>query len=84
MLFTTPDRVRLVQSDTDRTGFDTGAFASAGLFVAGNAVLRAATALRDRMLLLAADHTGVDRASCFLASAASRSPFSTIFATRSQ
>ena len=43
------------------------AFASAGLFVAGNAVLRAATALRDRMLLLAADHTGVDRASCFLA-----------------
>ena len=40
---------------------------SAGLFVAGNAVLRAATALRDRMLLLAADHTGVDRASCFLA-----------------
>ena len=67
VLFTTPDRVRLVQSDTDRTGFDTGAFASAGLFVAGNAVLRAATALRDRMLLLAADHTGVDRASCFLA-----------------
>lgn len=67
VLFTTPDRIRLVQSDTDRTGFDTGAFASAGLFVAGNAVLRAATALRDRMLLLAADHTGVDRASCFLA-----------------
>ncbi|MEU6903736.1 hypothetical protein, partial [Streptomyces virginiae] len=30
-------RIRLVQSDTDRTGFDTGAFASAGLFVAGNA-----------------------------------------------
>ncbi|HNA51608.1 MAG TPA: molybdopterin-dependent oxidoreductase, partial [Mycobacterium sp.] len=55
VLFTTPDRIRLVQSDTDRTGFDTGAFASAGLFVAGNAVLRAATALRDRMLLLAAD-----------------------------
>lgn len=67
VLFTTPERIRLIQSDTDRTGFDTGAFASAGLFVAGNAVLRAATALRDRMLLLAADHTGVDRASCFLA-----------------
>ena len=38
MLGTTPSRIHLVQSDTDRTGFDTGAFASAGLFVSGNAV----------------------------------------------
>ena len=38
VLGTTPSRVHLVQSDTDRTGFDTGAFASAGLFVSGNAV----------------------------------------------
>ena len=53
-----------MQSDTDRTGFDTGAFASAGLFVAGNAVLRAATALRDRILRFAAAHTGVDVAAC--------------------
>ena len=60
VLGTTPARIRLVQSDTDRTGFDTGAFASAGLFVAGNAVQRAATALRDRILLFAATHTGVD------------------------
>jgi putative selenate reductase molybdopterin-binding subunit len=58
-LGTTPARITLVQSDTDRTGFDTGAFASAGLFVAGNAVLRAATALRDRILAFAAAHTGV-------------------------
>ncbi|MFX0575168.1 molybdopterin-dependent oxidoreductase [Nocardia nepalensis] len=65
-LGTTPSRVRLVQSDTDRTGFDTGAFASAGLFVAGNAVLRAAEALRDRMLALAAAHARVDVASCAL------------------
>ena len=50
MLGTTPSRIHLVQSDTDRTGFDTGAFASAGLFVAGNAVQRASTALRDRIL----------------------------------
>ncbi|MFI6364000.1 molybdopterin-dependent oxidoreductase [Nocardia sp. NPDC050630] len=63
-LGTTPSRVRLIQSDTDRTGFDTGAFASAGLFVAGNAVLRAAEALRDRILFLAAEHTRVDIASC--------------------
>ncbi|WP_433710919.1 molybdopterin-dependent oxidoreductase [Nocardia sp. CA-084685] len=63
-LGTTPSRVRLIQSDTDRTGFDTGAFASAGLFVAGNAVLRAAEALRDRILFLAAEHARVDIASC--------------------
>ena len=44
-LGTTPSRIHLVQSDTDRTGFDTGAFASAGLFVAGNAVQRASTRL---------------------------------------
>jgi putative selenate reductase molybdopterin-binding subunit len=63
-LGTTPDRVRLVQSDTDRTGFDTGAFASAGLAVAGNAVLKASAALRDRILAFAADHTGIPSAAC--------------------
>ncbi|MGW3205727.1 molybdopterin-dependent oxidoreductase [Streptomyces sp. NPDC001135] len=63
-LGTTPSRIRLVQSDTDRTGFDTGAFASAGLFVAGNAVLRAANAVRDRILDFAAAHTGVHVVMC--------------------
>ncbi|WP_369777418.1 molybdopterin-dependent oxidoreductase [Streptomyces sp. R33] len=63
-LVTTPSRIRLVQSDTDRTGFDTGAFASAGLFVAGNAVLRAANAVRDRILEFAAAHTGVHVVMC--------------------
>ncbi|WP_371494530.1 molybdopterin-dependent oxidoreductase [Kitasatospora sp. NBC_00374] len=63
-LGTTPSRIRLVQSDTDRTGFDTGAFASAGLFVAGNAVLRAANAVRDRILGFAAAHTGVHVVMC--------------------
>lgn len=63
-LGTTPSRIRLVQSDTDRTGFDTGAFASAGLFVAGNAVLRAANAVRDRILEFAAAHTGVHLVLC--------------------
>ncbi len=60
-LGTTPSRMHLVQSDTDRTGFDTGAFASAGLFVAGNAVQKASTALRDRILGFAAAHAGVAR-----------------------
>jgi putative selenate reductase molybdopterin-binding subunit len=63
-LGTTPSRIHLVQSDTDRTGFDTGAFASAGLFVAGNAVLTASTALRDRILGFAAAHAGVGIDSC--------------------
>lgn len=63
-LGTTPSRVRLVQSDTDRTGFDTGAFASAGLFVAGNAVLKASTALRDRILGFAAAHTQTSLSEC--------------------
>jgi CO/xanthine dehydrogenase Mo-binding subunit/aerobic-type carbon monoxide dehydrogenase small subunit (CoxS/CutS family) len=64
VLGTTPSRVHLVQSDTDRTGFDTGAFASAGLFVSGNAVLKASEALRDSILRFAAGHVGVDVAAC--------------------
>jgi len=64
LLGTTPKRIHLVQSDTDRNGFDTGAFASAGLFVAGNAVQRAATALRDRILAAAASHMNVAAADC--------------------
>jgi putative selenate reductase molybdopterin-binding subunit len=63
-LGTTPSRIHLVQSDTDKTGFDTGAFASAGMFVAGNAVNHASTALRNRILGFAATHTGVDVADC--------------------
>jgi putative selenate reductase molybdopterin-binding subunit len=63
-LGTTPDRIHLVQSDTDKTGFDTGAFASAGMFVAGNAVNYASTALRNHILGFAARHTGVDVADC--------------------
>ncbi|MGH2601147.1 MAG: molybdopterin-dependent oxidoreductase, partial [Dehalococcoidia bacterium] len=37
-LGTTVSRVGIVQSDTDRTGYDTGAFASTGTSVASNAV----------------------------------------------
>jgi len=64
VLGTTLSRVHLVQSDTDRTGFDTGAFASAGLFVSGNAVQNASTALRDSILHFAARHVGVDVGAC--------------------
>jgi putative selenate reductase molybdopterin-binding subunit len=52
-LRTTPDRVVIRQSDTDVVRHDTGAFASTGVVVAGQAVLRAARALRARILAAA-------------------------------
>jgi putative selenate reductase molybdopterin-binding subunit len=39
------DRIRITQSDTDGASYDTGAFGSAGVVVAGKAVHHAATAL---------------------------------------
>lgn len=50
-----PSLVRLRSSDTDATGYDTGAYGSTGSVVAGMAVLQAAQALR---VLL--DRPGVD------------------------
>ena len=44
-LGTTVDRVRIRQSDTDAVAYDTGAFGSAGVVVAGKALLIAATSL---------------------------------------
>ena len=44
-LATTPGRIRVVQSDTDRIGYDTGAYGSTGTVVAGMATLRAAERL---------------------------------------
>jgi len=67
VLGSTVSRVRVVQSDTDRTGYDTGAFASAGTVVAGSAVRNAAEALRDRMLNFASKNYAVSRAACRLA-----------------
>ena len=66
VLGTSLSRVRLVQSDTDRTGYDTGAFASTGTSVAANAVWRAADALRDRLLDFASAHTGASRDACHM------------------
>jgi putative selenate reductase molybdopterin-binding subunit len=64
VLNSTASRVRVVQSDTDSTGYDTGAFASAGTVVAGNAVRLAAEALRDRMLTFASKNYGAGRDAC--------------------
>ncbi len=66
VLGTTISRIHFVQSDTDRTGYDTGAFGSAGTVVAGKAVWMVAEALRDRMLAFASEHTGVPVESCRL------------------
>jgi hypothetical protein len=44
------DRVAIRHGDTAESGWDTGAFAQTGLFVAGRAVARAAQGLRDRIV----------------------------------
>ncbi len=66
VLGSTASRVRVIQSDTDSTGYDTGAFASAGTVVAGNAVRLASDALRERILDFASKTYGVTRDSCRL------------------
>lgn len=63
-LGTTPVAVRLHNSDTDTAEYDTGAFASAGITVAGKAVHAAATALSARIVEIAAKLTDSDAADC--------------------
>jgi putative selenate reductase molybdopterin-binding subunit len=49
VLGTTPERIRIRQSDTDLPGHDTGAYGSTGTVVAGMAVYRAAAALAEQL-----------------------------------
>ncbi|MBW4032011.1 MAG: molybdopterin-dependent oxidoreductase [Acidobacteria bacterium] len=49
VLGTTPERIRIRQSDTDVAGYDTGAYGSTGTVVAGMAVFRAATTLAAQL-----------------------------------
>jgi putative selenate reductase molybdopterin-binding subunit len=58
VLGTTVTHVRIRQSDTDHGGHDTGAYGSAGTMVAGRATERAAMALRQEILSLAAEQYG--------------------------
>jgi len=53
-LGTTVDRIDLMHSDTDTAGYDTGAFGSAGVVVAGTAVLAAASQLAETLIGAAA------------------------------
>ena len=66
VLNTTPASIHIRQSDTALIGHDTGAFGSTGSVVAGKATERAALALRDHLLDLAAVRMNVDRASLSL------------------
>ena len=59
-LGTTVDRVRIRQSDTDVARYDTGAFGSAGVVVAGKALLAASTKLASLMIERAATLTAAD------------------------
>ncbi len=61
LLATTTDRLRILQSDTDHVGHDTGAYGSTGTVVAGEATRRAALALGEQLCGLAAEHLGVPR-----------------------
>jgi len=59
--------IRLVQADTARLGYDTGAFGSTGTVVAGQATERACRALRERLLAFAAARMQAREDECVLA-----------------
>jgi len=50
VLGVTPEKVHVYSSDTDRTPFDVGAYASSTTYVTGGAVKKAAEMVRDRLL----------------------------------
>jgi putative selenate reductase molybdopterin-binding subunit len=52
------ERVVVTNADTDKSGHDTGTFASTGLVIGGAAVQKAATVLRDQLRQLASRYTG--------------------------
>jgi putative selenate reductase molybdopterin-binding subunit len=65
-LATTVDRIRLRQSDTANGGHDTGAYGSAGTFVAGKATHAAAMQLATELKATAAGAWLCDAGSCTL------------------
>ncbi|MES1149202.1 MAG: molybdopterin cofactor-binding domain-containing protein, partial [Bradyrhizobium guangdongense] len=65
-LATTVDNIRLRQSDTAHGGHDTGAYGSAGIFVAGKATEAAAESLAGELKRAAASAWLCDAASCTL------------------
>jgi putative selenate reductase molybdopterin-binding subunit len=57
-LGTTVENIRVLTSDTDNGGHDTGAYGSTGTVVAGHATQLACEALRDKILRFAAEQFG--------------------------
>ncbi len=60
VLGVTTDKVVVYSSDTDKTPFDVGAYASSTTYITGHAVIRAAEQVRDRLLYHAARMMGED------------------------
>jgi putative selenate reductase molybdopterin-binding subunit len=60
------ERVLVTNADTDKSGHDTGTFASTGLVIGGAAVQKAATVLRDQLLQLASRYSGMPLSRCIL------------------
>ncbi|MCS5734304.1 molybdopterin-dependent oxidoreductase [Herbiconiux daphne] len=58
VLGTSADRIRIRQSDTDAARYDTGAFGSAGIVVAGKALYSAAEKLKTEILRTASQLAG--------------------------
>ncbi len=85
-LATTVDRIHLKQSDTAHGGHDTGAYGSAGTFVAGRATQAAAEALAGHMKQFAASLLGENPDACSLDNHATvcagrRTPFAMLAAS---
>jgi putative selenate reductase molybdopterin-binding subunit len=66
VLNTRAGNIAIVNGDTDKTPYDTGTFASTGTVVAGQAVEKAAVALRDKILDYASRYAGCDVSECRL------------------
>ncbi len=60
VLGVSPDRILVYSSDTDRTPFDVGAYASSTTYVSGGAVVKAAEKVRDRLFYHASHLLGED------------------------
>ncbi len=54
------EQIIVYASDTDRAPFDTGAYASSTTFVSGHAVIKAATAMRERIIEAGAHRLSVE------------------------
>lgn len=66
VLGTRAGNIAVINGDTDLTPYDTGTFASTGTVVAGQAVERTATALRENILAYASRYVGCEPAHCRL------------------